>query len=48
MADTETSDPVEALAGVPEGTVLPDGEKVVATRDEEGNIVGWHKEPAGE
>ena len=38
---------VESLAGIPEGTVLEDGEKVVGTYDEEGNLVGWHKEPTG-
>ena len=30
----------------PHGTVLPTGEKMVEDRDEAGNLVGWHKEPA--
>lgn len=34
---------VEELAGVPEGTVIA-GEVVVADYDDEGKVIGWHKE----
>lgn len=39
---------VESLSGFPEGTVLPSGEKIVGTYDENGKLIGFHKEPAGE
>jgi hypothetical protein len=39
---------VESQAGVPEGTVLDNGEKVVGSYDENGTLVGWHKEPGSE
>jgi hypothetical protein len=39
---------VESLAGVPENTVLEDGETVVGSYDEDGNLVGFHKLPAKE
>lgn len=42
MAD-ETVEIFEG-AGVPEGHIEVNGEKVVYDRDEEGNVVGWHKE----
>ena len=56
MADTQPEDqPIVAQAdpnepaGVPDGTIIetPKGqpnEKVVNDYDEEGNIIGWHKE----
>ena len=49
MSKDSEVDPVVELAGVPHGTVLetPEGqpnEIVVADYDEEGNVVGWHKE----
>lgn len=34
---------VKELAGVPEGSEI-NGEIVVADYDEQGNIIGWHKE----
>lgn len=46
--EPKVTDPVEALAGHPEGTVLPDGEKVVGSYNDEGELIGWHKEPAKE
>lgn len=39
---------VEALSGHKEGTVLPSGEVVKGSYDADGNLVGWHKEPAAE
>lgn len=39
-------DPMIALSGYAEGTVLPDGEVVRGDRDSAGNLIGWHKEPA--
>ena len=39
---------VESLSGFAEGTVLSDGEIIKGTYDEQGNLIGWHKEPAGE
>ena len=37
------ADNIEELAGVPEGTEV-NGEIVVTDYDEQGNIIGWHKE----
>lgn len=37
------ADSVEELAGVPEGAEV-NGEVVVADHDEQGNLIGWHKE----
>lgn len=34
--------------GLAEGTVLGDGEVIVYDRDKDGNVIGWHKELAGE
>lgn len=47
--DESTPTTVEELAGVPEGTVIdtPAGqpnEVVVGDVDQDGNVVGWHKE----
>lgn len=36
----------EQLVGVPDGTVLPDGETVVYDYDENNQFTGWHKEAA--
>jgi len=36
---------VKALSGFEEGEVLPDGEVVRGSYDEDGKLVGWHKEP---
>lgn len=49
---TETATPetptVESLSGYAEGTVLDTGEIIKGTYDENGVLVGWHKEaPAG-
>lgn len=38
---------VETLSGYPEGTVLPTGEVVKGTYDEQGKLIGWHKESVG-
>ena len=38
---------VEILAGHPEGFVDGNGETIVADLDDKGNVIGWHKEPAG-
>lgn len=35
---------VKSLSGFDEGTVLPDGSVIKGSYDEEGNLVGWHKE----
>lgn len=43
MADEAEVDVVEQLSGSPEGTVVND-ERIVADRDEDGNVIGWHKE----
>lgn len=40
------ADSVEELAGVPEGSEV-NGEVVVADYDEEGKLIGWHKEMKG-
>ena len=37
---------VISLSGFPEGTVDKNGEVIVADKDEKGNVIGWHKEPA--
>jgi hypothetical protein len=37
------ADNIEQLAGVPAGTEI-NGEIVVADYDEQGNLIGWHKE----
>lgn len=54
MANTDGLN-VSEPAGVPEGTVLDvhaDGvmvqEVVVHDLDDQGNVIGWHKEAAGE
>lgn len=39
----ETEETVKHPAGVPEGTVLA-GERIVHDLDENGNVIGWHKE----
>ena len=51
MADTENqSASVEELAGLPAGEEVtlndgtPTGEVVVEDVDQDGNVVGWHKE----
>lgn len=36
---------VKSLSGFDEGEVLSDGEVVKGTYDENGKLVGWHKEP---
>lgn len=38
---------VEILSGHPEGFVDANGETIVADKDDKGNVIGWHKEPAG-
>ena len=37
---------VEILSGHPEGYVDANGETIVADKDDNGNVIGWHKEPA--
>lgn len=32
--------------GVEDGHIDADGEKIVYDHDEDGNLIGWHKEPA--
>ena len=50
MADKDVTT-VEDLAGVPEGAEVitsgghSTGEVVVAEKDENGNVTGWHKAP---
>lgn len=39
---------VKDLSGFEEGTVLEDGETVVGSYDDDGKLVGWHKQPATE
>lgn len=46
--EASKKDPVEELSGYPEGTVLPNGEKIVGSYDSEGALIGWHKVPATE
>lgn len=46
MATTKTTEIYEG-AGVAEGTV-ENGETIVYDRDEDNNVIGWHKEPVGE
>lgn len=45
-SEDDTSAIVQEMAGVPDGTQLDTGETVVADLDEDGNVLGWHKEPA--
>lgn len=57
MAEIETRTLAELLAaaragelppyhpGVPDGHIEADGERVVYDYDENGELVGWHKEP---
>ena len=50
--DTESTatvtSPVEnpALSGFEDGHQLPDGSVVRNDTDDNGNVIGWHKEPA--
>lgn len=47
MANKSVSDEVYEPAGVAEGTEFPNEhgtEVVVYDRDDEGNVIGWHKE----
>jgi hypothetical protein len=41
-----TEPTVKNLSGFDEGTVLPDGSIIKGSYDEQGKLVGWHKEPA--
>ena len=43
MAETPEAHP---LVGLPDGHVDHNNEKIVYEYDEDGNVVGWHKEPA--
>lgn len=38
---------VESLCGYKEGTVLPSGETIKGISDDNGNVIGWYKAPAG-
>ena len=44
MTDNKDDKKIEELAGVPVDTEI-NGEIVVADYDEQGNVIGWHKEP---
>lgn len=47
--DMETSEPdLNPDVGVPNGHIDPFGETYVYEYDEDGNFVGWHKEPSAE
>lgn len=35
---------VKSLSGFDEGTVLPDGSIIKGSYDENGKLIGWHKE----
>jgi hypothetical protein len=43
VADEQPPTP-EDIVGYPDGTVLPDGEKIVYEYDADGTFAGWHKE----
>lgn len=45
MAD-ETATVEAPDAGHPDGHIDHNSEKIVYEYDEDGNVVGWHKEPA--
>jgi hypothetical protein len=38
--------PIEEIAGVPDGFVDHADEVIVYEYDPDGNVTGWHKEPA--
>lgn len=37
---------IHPLVGLPDGFIDPFGEKIVYDRDEDGEVIGWHKEAA--
>lgn len=43
MAENET--PVDAPVSLPDGHIDHNNEKIVWEYDEDGNFIGWHKEP---
>lgn len=46
-SDSQPTEPtVESLSGYKEGTVLSSGEIVKASYNDEGKLIGWHKENA--
>lgn len=45
MSKTENTE-IHPLVGLPDGHVDGNNEKIVYEHDEEGNVVGWHKEVA--